>query len=314
MINRREMLSQACVVATAAAWPTSSFAADPKVRQFTMDLRCGSIGVQADQMEAIRLASQYGFESVTPNPSFLSKLDQGQREELKAKMKQDGVVWGAAGLPVDVRADETRFQEQLRKLPELAAGMQRCGVTRVGTWVPPMHAELTYRQNFKRHAERFRQCAQVLADHGQRFGLEYIGPKTLWASSRHSFVHTMAECKELIREINVDNMGFVLDSWHWYTAHETVDDLLTLTNDDIVACDLNDAPVGRKIDEQIDSERELPLATEVIDLKGFLGALVKLGYDGPIRAEPFNAELNRLDNESAVKATATAMKRAFALI
>ncbi len=229
-------------------------------------------------------------------------------------MKESKLVWGAAGLPVDIRLEESRYQEQLNRLPELAAGMQACGVTRVGTWVSPQHDQLTYTQNFKRHTQRYRQCAQILADHGQRFGLEYIGPKTLWSASRYPFIHSMNECKELIGAINVDNMGFILDSWHWFTAHETVDDLLTLTNQDVVACDLNDAPVGREIDQQIDSQRELPMATGVIDLKGFLGALVQIGYDGPVRAEPFNARLNALDNEAAVAATATAMKQAFALV
>lgn len=314
MLNRRTMLGQSMAVAAGAAFSRVASAADSGSRKFTLDLRCGSIGVKADQIEAIRLAGQHGFESVTPEPSYLSQLDEGQREALQTLMNESKLAWGAAGLPVDVRLDESEYRQQLKRLPELAAGMQRCGVTRVGTWVSPSHDELTYMQNFKRHAKRYRQCAQILSDHGQRFGLEYIGPKTLWASSRHAFVHTMEECKELIAAIGVDNMGFILDSWHWYTAHETVDDLLTLTNDDVVACDLNDAPKGREIDEQIDNRRELPMATGVIDLKGFLGALVKIGYDGPVRAEPFNAELNAMENEPAVAATAKAMKEAFALV
>ena len=122
------------------------------------------------------------------------------------------------------------------------------------------------------------------------------------------------ETKELIAAIDVENMGFVLDSWHWYTAHETADDLRSLSNADIVACDLNDAPKGLEIDQQIDNQRELPMATGVIDLNAFLDSLVTIGYDGPVRAEPFNRQLNQLDNESAVEATAKAMKHAFSLV
>ncbi len=43
----------------------------------------------------------------------------------------------------------------------------------------------------------------------------------------------------------------------------------------MLCCDLNDAPAGVLIDEQKDNTRELPCATGVIDLKVFLGALVK---------------------------------------
>jgi sugar phosphate isomerase/epimerase len=105
----------------------------------------------------------------------------------------------------------------------------------------------------------------------------------------------------------------VLDSWHWYTAEEDIVALQSLTKNDVVAVDLNDAPAGIPVAEQIDNRRELPMATGVIDTKSFLAALISMGYDGPVRAEPFNQELNKLDDSAAVKETATAMKRAFAL-
>lgn len=283
-------------------------------RKFTMDLTGGAIGVRAGQLDAIELAAKYGFESVSPDSGFLASLDDTGRKDLAATMKQQNIVWGAAGLPVDFRKDEATFQDGLKKLPALAKGLQQAGVTRVSTWLMPCHDELTYVTNFRQHANRLRECVRILGDHGQRFGMEYVGPKTLWASKRHSFIHSMAETKELIAEIGLDNIGFVLDSWHWYTAHETVDDLLTLKNSDVVACDLNDAPKGLELDQQIDNQRELPSATGVIDLKTFLGALVTIGYDGPIRAEPFNATLNAMDNDDACKATAAAMKKAFSLV
>jgi sugar phosphate isomerase/epimerase len=81
-----------------------------------------------------------------------------------------------------------------------------------------------------------------------------------------------------------------------------------------VSCHLNDAPAGIPVDQQRDGTRALPCATGVIDLKTFLGALVNIGYDGPVLAEPFDKKLNALDNEAAVAATAAAMKKAFALV
>ncbi|MGB7347851.1 MAG: sugar phosphate isomerase/epimerase family protein [Pirellulaceae bacterium] len=314
-LNRRTLLVGSSLAASAALLGNAAVAAaaDGK-RKFTMDLRGSSVGIKADLKQSIQLASDAGFESVAPDAGYLAKLSDGQMNELLADMKQKNLVWGAAGLPVDFRKDEATFRAGADNLAKLASALQKAGVTRVGTWLMPCHDELTYVSNFRQHARRLRQCATILKDHGQRFGLEYVGPKTLWSSKRHSFVHSMREAKELIAEAGVDNMGFVLDSWHWYTAHENVDDLLTLSNEDIVACDLNDAPKGLEIDQQIDQQRELPMATGVIDLKAFLSALVKIGYDGPIRAEPFNKTVNELDNEAAAKATAKAMQAAFELV
>ncbi len=314
ILSRRSMIANSIAVAGSAMLTRVSGAAKPGERKFTLDLRGGSIGVNADQREAIRLAHQHGFESVTPDPQYIAKLSNGERDELVAELKEKKLVWGSAGLPVEFRRDESTFRGAADNLPKLADALQKAGVTRLGTWLMPCHDELTYVTNFRQHARRLRECARILQDHGQRFGLEYVGPKTLWASKRYSFIHSMAETKDLIAEIGVDNMGFVLDSWHWYTAHETVDDLLSLTNKDVVACDLNDAPTGLEIDQQLDNQRELPAATGVIDLAGFLEALVAIGYDGPVRAEPFNQPLNKMDNEAAAAATCKAMRKAFALI
>ena len=91
-------------------------------------------------------------------------------------------------------------------------------------------------------------------------------------------------------------------------------DLLSLRNSDVVCCHLNDAPKGIAVDEQIDNRRALPCAMGVIDLKGFLGSLAKIGYDGPIVAEPFDRSLAKLPKDEALAATAAAMKKAFALV
>ena len=48
--------------------------------------------------------------------------------------------------------------------------------------------------------------------------------------------------------------------------------------------------------------------------KGFLNALVKIGYDGPVRAEPFNQSLRDLEDDPACKATVDSLKKAFKLI
>jgi sugar phosphate isomerase/epimerase len=314
-VARRQFLQLTGAGAVAATTlPFSPIQAEERQRRFTMDLVCGAIGVRADPLEAIRLAHTHGFESVAPVPQFLTELSDDQLSELLDTLRGKGLVWGAAGLPVDFRKDEPRFKEGLKALPKLAQGLKRAGGQRVSTWISPGHDQLTYVQNFRQHAARLREVARVLGDCGLRFGLEYVGPKTSWSATKHPFIHSMAELKDLLAEIGGENVGFVLDSWHWYTAGETVDDLLTLKNSDVVACDLNDAPAGLAVDQQRDNRRELPAATGVIDLRGFLGALVTIGYDGPVRAEPFNRELNAMDNEAAVQATAAAMKKAFQLI
>jgi len=51
----------------------------------------------------------------------------------------------------------------------------------------------------------------------------------------------------------------------------------------------------------------------VIDVKTFLAALQTIGFDGPVRAEPFNEPLRKMPPEEALAATSASLKKAFAL-
>lgn len=292
----------------------SANAAQTTKRLMTIDLVCGAIGVTATQVAAIEYASKFGFESVEARADYLATLDAAGAQAIQADMKERKLAWGAAGLPVEFRQDEDRFATDLKKLPSLAAGLQRAGVTRVGTWLRPTHETLTYTQNMRQHVRRLREAGKILHDHDLRFGLEYVSPKTSWTAKPHPFIHSLAELRDLLAEINLTNTGVVLDSWHWYNASETTAEILSLTNKDVIAVDLNDAPAGLTLEQQMDLSRELPAATGVIDVAAFLKSLMEIGYDGPVRAEPFNAELRKLPPDNAVAATAAAMRKAFSLV
>ncbi|MFZ5833384.1 MAG: sugar phosphate isomerase/epimerase family protein [Planctomycetota bacterium] len=313
--SRRTFVKTTLAAAAVAAAPQAlAFAAAEPKRKFTMDLNPGGIGVRLPLPELLPLAAKYGYESVAPNPAFLEKLSETAMSELLGQLKQLNLVWGAAGLPVDFRKDDETFAKAIKGLPAAAAALQRAGGTRVSTWILPSHDTLTYVQNLRQHGARLREAAKVLADHGQRLGLEYVGPKQMLLRGRFSFVRTLAEMRDLLNEIGQPNVGVVLDSWHHWHAEENQEDLLTLKNEEVVACDLNDAPAGTPREQLPDSPRELPAATGVLDLKAFLTGLVKIGYDGPVRAEPFYPPLKTMSAEEAIATTAAAMKKAFALI
>lgn len=314
--NRRTFIKQAGVAAAAAFVPfeISGCMTGTSKRKFRMSLNPGAIGVQVNQEELLEAAVKYGFEAIVPFSSTLLEWSDGQLNEFLDKMKSQNITWGASGLPMNFRTEEATHREGIKELPKHAAVLQKAGVTRMSTWIMPTHPELTYLQNFKQHSERLAEVCRILGDYGIRFGLEYVGPKTLMTSQKFSFVRTMAECRDLIEGIGEPNVGFQLDSFHWFCAGETKEDLLTLTNDQIATVDLNDAKAGRTADEQIDGERELPMASGLVDMQSFMDAMVEIGYDGPMRAEPFNQELRDMDNDAALKATYEAMKKAFDLV
>ncbi len=289
-------------------------AATAPERKFYAILSPGRLGFHATFPESVELAAKHGFEGLDPDAGYLASLNDDALHRLLEDLQKRNLKFGAAGLPVEFRKDSNTFNSDLKKLPPTAAVLQRAGIPRVSTWIMPCSDDLTYLQNVRQHAERLRLCAQVLADHGQKLGLEYVSPRTLWRSQKHPFIHTMSEMKELLSAIGTNNLGIQLDSWHWFNAQETQQDILTLRGQDVITVDLNDAPVGLTIDQYRDDHRELPAATGVIPAKQFLDALLQIGYDGPVQAEPFNAALRALPIDQACAAASAAMKKAFSLI
>ena len=147
------------------------------------------------------------------------------------------------------------------------------------------------------HVTRFTPIAKILGDHGVSLGLEFIGPKTLRETQQYPFIHTMEDMLDMGREIG-PNVGVLLDAYHWYTSHGTIDQLKALTPAQVVYVHVNDAPVGVPIDDQLDGVRDLPGATGVIDIAGFLQSLRSIGYDGPVTPEPF-VNLSALPSDTA---------------
>ena len=316
VISRRTFCRSA-IAAAAALHFTGPFAQASQAKgkvKFYKNMAPGHIGVRANQRQSLEYAVKYGFDSITPNLGEFQNKSASEIREWLRLMKEKGVRYGASGLPVEFRRDEERFKSDLAQLPRQAGVLKQLGVTRMATWIMPGHRELTYRQHFDLLTKRFREIAKVLKDNDIRLGLEFVGPRTSRSRSRFPFISTQAEMMELVEAIGTGNMGILMDSWHWYTSHGTVDELLELSNNDIVHVHVNDAPAGIEVDKQIDSRRTLPATTGVIDLKGFINTMVKIGYDGPVECEPFNQELRQMDNDAALQKTIESLNRLWDLI
>jgi sugar phosphate isomerase/epimerase len=210
-------------------------------------------------------------------------------------------------LPAEFRQDDVRYKNDVLALAPLAKTASELGVFRTATWILSCSDTLSYRQNFDLHVKRLKPVAEILLHYGIRFGLEYVAPKTFWSSKRYTFMHTMDEMLELADTLG-PNVGLLVDSFHWFTAHETVDDLKRLSATQIVDAHINNAP-KRPADEQQDLTRTLPDETKTINVKAYLQTLKAVGYDGPVMVEPFSKKLAAMSSDNACAATAKSLKK-----
>lgn len=273
----------------------------------------GAIGVKFNDLaSALAGAKRHGFEGIEVGADQVANLlDERGADGAKRVFADAGVRPAAFGLPVDWRGSADKWKADLEKLPRQARAAQALGITRTATWVLPGSNERAWDAQWDFMTERFRPIAEVLGDHGISIGLEFIGPKTLRDTFKYPFVHTMHAMVSLGRDIG-PNVGLLLDCWHWYTAHNTVDDLRRLKAREVVYVHVNDAPAGVETDKQVDNTRALPGETGVIDIAGFLKTLRQIGYDGPVTPEPFKKELKDLaSDDERLKVVGQAMDTIF---
>ncbi len=256
----------------------------------------GAIGVKdLNLQESARFAGRHGFESVMINIREAHEIAQQHGTDYIVDFFGEyGVKPGGWGLPVSWSDDEKR-PEGLAELPALMETANAIGCTRATSGIGPGFDDGTYEERFDRAARQLGEVAQVLEQGGCRLGLEFIGTpsyrKERW---QHEFIHDLAGTMELLKAVGSPALGTLFDVWHHWVSGGTSEQIDGLTANDVVLVHVNDAPTGLSIDEQIDTQRTLPMETGIIPAAEMLKRLAGIGFDGPVMPEPFSASLEEL--------------------
>jgi len=314
-LTRRNFIKSSSVLAISSVLtPTINLSKLRSETNFKSSLVPGSIGLKTDANTLIFQAYSYNFTAIAPLIPELVSFSSNQIETYLNKMDDHNLVFDTAGLPVQFRSDEKTF---LKDYEELKINLPKLSTLKVPgfvTWIMPTNKKYNYFENFNIHKSRLKKVAMLLNDYNMRLGLEYVGPKTLMSRDKFPFIHTISELKTLIDAIDEKSIGYLLDSFHMFCSEDTVDDYIFLESNDIVSVQINDAVLGRTVSEQLDLERNLPGVTGLINLKGFLKMLKSKGYNGCISVEPFNKNLNDMEENDKLKTVYDSIQNTFKTI
>ena len=307
MSNRRKFIQSFSVALTSPFLISSGLIGTRKTLKAS--LSPGAIGLKCTANELLDYAIKFKFSAISPPLRELIQFKESDKKAYLEKMKKNEIVFDSGGLPIDFRTTESKFKEGYDFLVENINSIVSLNVSSLVTWIMPTHKTLTYMRNFEQHRTRLNKVATVLEDSGLKLGLEYVGPKTLMARDKYPFLHSINGLKELIKSIEKNNVGYLLDSYHTYCAEDKNEDLDFLKAEDIISVQLNDGVLGRTIATQMDLERELPGDTGIIDLENFLNLIRNKGYNGAVSVEPFNKELNKMEVKAKLKRVRASLSR-----
>lgn len=278
------------------------------------NLSPGALGINVPFSEAVQLANRFGYGGLDVSIAELQQIAASQgADTIGEQMARAGLKFGVWSMPVPYRADQESWQRGLAQLPAQAALAKSIGADRTSTYIANADDERPWDENYEFHIVRLRPIAEILADNGIRFGLEWVGPKTLRDEKKYSFIHTMDGALQLAADLEAGGTGLLVDIFHLFTSRTEVSAVRNLTNAQVVNVHVNDAIAGRSADQQIDNERTLPAETGLTDIAGFLQALDAIGYDGPVTVEPFSQRIRALSPADAAQATAESLERSWQL-
>jgi 2-keto-myo-inositol isomerase len=135
-----------------------------------------------------------------------------------------------------------------------------------------------------------------LADHAEKYGMklayEFVGYP-------NCSVNTFGQTYEIVKAVNRDSVGMVLDCFHFYAMGSRIEDLKLADPQKIFIFHIDDAedlPIGALRDEQ-----RLWPGDGVIDLDAILKTLRAIGYDEMVSVELFRPEYWDWEIEKAIR-------------
>lgn len=242
--------------------------------------------------EFAKLAARTGFPGTD---IMLGPAMKAGAEATNQLLDQLHVKPAVIDFPVEFRKDDATFEASLAQLEPAARFAADIHCPRMMTWLmsssdtPKAELRNTYKQ-------RFTKSAQILAKHNVRLGLEFLGPLELRKKFKYEFIWKMNEMLEFTKECG-DNVGLLLDAWHWHWAGATTQDIIAAGRDRIVHVHFDDAP-NVAPDQAHDDQRLLP-GEGVINLTGFLQALHRIGYRDALSVEVFGRLKDKTPEEAA---------------
>lgn len=240
------------------------------------------------------LAQRCGFDAVT-FPIWEIHTD-AQATDAAARVRDHGLQWSLLPMAIDIMREcsDDEYEDDLERLQRQMDLAQAAGVQRYYNHVWPGSNERQWDENFAWCVQRFGRVFEAARARGIKAGVEFLGPKPLCDSFRYPFMRGLREILTLADAISSE-VAVQFDTYHWYTSGTSLDEIRLLgSGARVVGVHLNDGWQGRSRDEQQDLERELPLATGVIDSVAPVRALHELGYAGPVWVEPFEPAATRL--------------------
>lgn len=267
----------------------------------------GATTLTSDLATDIAVAGQAGFAFVEIwAAKLVGYLERGGIRALRRDLRSAGVrpatLNSVERITFNDPAGHIRMLEDFRRLCRVAEAIECQTVLVVPSPRPP---KVTARQIERESVSVLRELSAIASEHAVRLAYEFLG-------FADCTVNSLAQCAAIVEQVDVPNVGLVLDTFHFHAGASALASIRKVDPDRIFMVHVNDVEPGPRR-KMHDALRLYP-GRGVIPLDRILRDLKAIGYKGGFSVEIFRPEYwqrNPLTVARQAKAAAlAALKRA----
>lgn len=188
--------------------------------------------------------------------------------------------------------DEDEYLKIINEFKEMMDIAKNLGVKYVVA-VPLVTEQKILKQDIKKSCVKvLKELSDIAEPYGVKIAVEFVGHP-------QCTVNTFGQAYDIVETVNRENVGLVLDCFHFHAMGSDIEDLKKADGSKIFILhidDTEDYPIGFLTDE----DRVWP-GLGAIDLDSILSTLKEIGFADVVSVELFRPEYYKLDAEEAIK-------------
>jgi 2-keto-myo-inositol isomerase len=188
--------------------------------------------------------------------------------------------------------DEAGYNAIIEEFKEMMEAGKKLGVKYVVA-VPLVTEQKILKEDIKNSCvEVLKELSDIAEPYGIKIAVEFVGHP-------QCTVNTFGQAYDIVDTVNRENVGLVLDCFHFHAMGSNLEDLKKADGSKIFILhidDTEDFPIGFLTDD----DRVWP-GLGAIDLDAILSTLKEIGYSDVVSVELFRPEYYQLDAEEAIK-------------
>jgi len=258
----------------------------------------GATTMSADLVTDIKVAKSAGFDCLEIWAEKLRKfLATENTEELSNLFETNKII------PVSINSienitfqDENEFakiKKECERLCKIAAVLKCQNIVVVPSPKPHSYNKESVKNE---SVKVLQELSEIAEKYNVRLAFEFLGFK-------ECSVNTLADCLKIVEEVQKENIGLVLDTFHFFVGGSNVKTLERMSKNKLFIFHINDAQDLPR--DQLKDENRLLPGEGIIPLGKILNGLRKIGYDGIISVELFNPEYWQRDPDELAKEAKT---------